>query len=283
MLITLLFTIIFAMPACSTGAPYSKAHLKDHRTRRPTGHAAKEHMNLIQKRFDNTRFTYFYPGQNACGGFDKNESMIVALNEEQWDGGSHCHASITVEFQGKTVPATITDMCPGCPYGALDLSPALFKTLAGSLDAGELWGSWSFGGDSSSAAAASHTKPEKTSPSPSIPSAPPKVQQQSPHITPQLSPASTFTSTSFGISSSSSHSPPARATSLYNGVSTHCGVSHGSTRTSVSPSATHGTLAPTTTTTATTFATGNIENFNLAVLQLVGLADAIFAADKSEL
>lgn len=79
MLITLLFTIIFAMPACSTGAPYSKAHLKDHRTRRPTGHAAKEHMNLIQKRFDNTRFTYFYPGQNACGGFDNNESMVSSL------------------------------------------------------------------------------------------------------------------------------------------------------------------------------------------------------------
>ncbi|EIW62472.1 uncharacterized protein TRAVEDRAFT_17156 [Trametes versicolor FP-101664 SS1] len=249
------------MPACSTGAPYSKAHLKDHRTRRPTGHAAKEHMNLIQKRFDNTRFTYFYPGQNACGGFDNNESMIVALNEEQWDGGSHCHASIIVEFQGKAVPATITDM-----------------TLAGSLDAA-----------GSGAAAASPTKPKNTSPSASASSAPPKVQQQTLHITPHPSPTSTLTSPSLDISPSSSHSHPAQATSN-NGVSIRSGVSHGSAGTSVSPSTARGTLAPTTTattttttTTATPFATGNIENFNLALLQLVGLADAIFAADKSEL
>ena len=34
--------------------------------------------------------------------------------------------------------------CPGCKTSALDLTPGLFKDLAGSLDAGVIYGTWSF-------------------------------------------------------------------------------------------------------------------------------------------
>ncbi|KAJ3551562.1 hypothetical protein NM688_g4634 [Phlebia brevispora] len=34
--------------------------------------------------------------------------------------------------------------CPGCPDGGLDLTPALFEFLAGSLDAGVIYGTWEY-------------------------------------------------------------------------------------------------------------------------------------------
>ncbi|KAH9946268.1 uncharacterized protein BXZ73DRAFT_95770 [Epithele typhae] len=102
-------------------------------------HPVRRHNELslrgegaLAKRFDNTRFTYFAVGQNACGSYDQNSDFIVALNTYQWDGGSNCYAAITIAYNGKSAHAKITDECMGCPYGAIDLSPGLMEFLVGS-------------------------------------------------------------------------------------------------------------------------------------------------------
>ncbi|KAI0738070.1 hypothetical protein C8Q80DRAFT_1293786 [Daedaleopsis nitida] len=97
---------------------------------------ARRHHNVtlsesetrLGKRFENTRFTFFGVGQNACGSFDHDGDFIVALNTHQWDDGSHCYAPITVSYQGKSANAKITDECEECPYGAIDLSPGSSST-----------------------------------------------------------------------------------------------------------------------------------------------------------
>lgn len=52
-------------------------------------------------------------------------------------------------YNGKTTVATITDECPGCPYGGLDLSRGLFRFFAPE-SVGVIYGEWDFtdGGDS---------------------------------------------------------------------------------------------------------------------------------------
>ncbi|KAJ3551560.1 hypothetical protein NM688_g4633 [Phlebia brevispora] len=92
------------------------------------------------------RFTYFYedgsPG--ACGGVNGNNEYIVALNSAQYDGGAHCWELITISYGSQTTTAAIVDECPGCPEYGLDLTPALFEFLAGSLDAGVIYGTWEY-------------------------------------------------------------------------------------------------------------------------------------------
>jgi expansin (peptidoglycan-binding protein) len=35
-----------------------------------------------------------------------------------------------IAANGKTATATIMDLCPGCAYGDLDMSPSLFQNFA---------------------------------------------------------------------------------------------------------------------------------------------------------
>ncbi|KAG7092289.1 hypothetical protein E1B28_008651 [Marasmius oreades] len=98
----------------------------------------------LQKRFGDARFTFYDPGLGACGGTNSNSDFIVALNAPQWDGGSHCFQTITITFEGKTHDAQVVDLCPGCPYGGLDMSRSLFDVFA-PQDRGVISGSWEFG------------------------------------------------------------------------------------------------------------------------------------------
>ncbi|KAL5519672.1 hypothetical protein ACEPAH_1355 [Sanghuangporus vaninii] len=98
--------------------------------------------------FANARLTYYSPsvGLGACGKQNDDQSFTVALNEAQYGSGypgPHCFQEITIYYNGKSADATIMDMCPGCPYGGLDLSPGLFQHFD-SLDKGVLTASWSF-------------------------------------------------------------------------------------------------------------------------------------------
>ncbi|GMK56790.1 hypothetical protein CspeluHIS016_0306300 [Cutaneotrichosporon spelunceum] len=81
-----------------------------------------------QKRFDG-KATYYVAGLGACGGYNTGADMIVALNAAQWDGGAHCGKKIMITEGGKTAQATIVDLCPGCPFGGLDLSENLFSVF----------------------------------------------------------------------------------------------------------------------------------------------------------
>ncbi|TPX65729.1 hypothetical protein SpCBS45565_g04974 [Spizellomyces sp. 'palustris'] len=89
--------------------------------------------------------THYTPwiGQGACG-FDaagllypieppKEESQryIVAVNHEQYMGSELCGACVEITGPtGATVTARMTDKCPGCSRGDLDVSPDTFAQLA---------------------------------------------------------------------------------------------------------------------------------------------------------
>ena len=87
---------------------------------------------------------------------------------QQWDGGSHCYKTITLNYKGKTAQAKITDyvcvsfcsnpasqptavslnkQCVECPFAAIDLSRGLMEHMVGSNyeDIGQVYGEWDFG------------------------------------------------------------------------------------------------------------------------------------------
>ncbi|PWN21476.1 hypothetical protein BCV69DRAFT_171379 [Microstroma glucosiphilum] len=92
-------------------------------------------------------FSYFLPllrqssacsDVNYCGGTHSTSSdMIVAASAklfQKWGGGTKsklCGQSIVLTARGKAVNATIQDECPECAEGSIDMSPAVFKQLAG--------------------------------------------------------------------------------------------------------------------------------------------------------
>ncbi|KAF4603897.1 hypothetical protein EYR40_001070 [Pleurotus pulmonarius] len=108
--------------------------------------------HYLEKRFDDCRFTYYAAGLGSCGHTNTDNDFIVALNAAQYAGGSHCGQSITITYGGKSAQAKIMDLCPGCPYGGLDLTPALFAHFD-NLDKGVITGSWVFGAGSEAKAA----------------------------------------------------------------------------------------------------------------------------------
>jgi len=76
--------------------------------------------------------TFFQVGLGACGIVNTNQDFIVALNHVQFGGGypgKYCFEEITITHNGVSHGAKITDMCPGCNYGDLDMSPALFDVF----------------------------------------------------------------------------------------------------------------------------------------------------------
>ncbi|KAI1309950.1 hypothetical protein EDD11_003965 [Mortierella claussenii] len=98
----------------------------------------------------NGRGTWFSDDSGSCNiSFDQGD-MIVALNEEQMGAlqgpRSQCGKMIRVSYDGKSVDLKVVDTCPSqyCDRGALDLSQAAFKKLAGGLSKGELSLKWEF-------------------------------------------------------------------------------------------------------------------------------------------
>ncbi|KAF9959502.1 hypothetical protein BGZ72_009554 [Mortierella alpina] len=96
------------------------------------------------------RGTWFSDKTGSCDiEFDQSD-MIVALNEDQMGdlngSGSKCGQMVRVQYGGKSVDLKIVDTCPSqyCDSGALDLSQAAFKELAGGLSKGVLALKWEF-------------------------------------------------------------------------------------------------------------------------------------------
>jgi hypothetical protein len=91
-------------------------------------------VHSLSKRGFSGRATYYSVGVGACGGTNSNSDFVVALNEAQYGDlgsvSSYCFDTITISYGGKTHTAQIVDACPGCPYGGLDMSPALFEYFA---------------------------------------------------------------------------------------------------------------------------------------------------------
>lgn len=80
--------------------------------------------------------TYYSPGLGACGETNTDSDFIAALNKDQWGNPSNpndspfCGKQVKINRGSKSVTVTITDKCPGCNYGDLDLSPAAFDQIA---------------------------------------------------------------------------------------------------------------------------------------------------------
>ncbi|KAI0831116.1 hypothetical protein BC628DRAFT_1336293 [Trametes gibbosa] len=254
-------TFFFVLLASSCALAHSGSHdlkrLENGRRHAAVNVLPRNDTYQLQKRFDGARFTFFAVGQNACGSFDQPSDFIVALNTHQWDGGSHCYEKITVEYQGKSTGAMITDECEECPFGAIDLSPSLFSYFAGSTDPGQIYGSWNFGGGAPPTVTTMPAKPSTTT-------------QQKPTSTPPPPPPPPTTSSTHRTSSSTSqHTSSSRSTSTSSPTSSSA---------TPTPSSTSSSAAAEPTTTVITFDSGNLEQFSLAMLQLVGLTNAIFAA-----
>ncbi|KAF9069047.1 RlpA-like double-psi beta-barrel-protein domain-containing protein-containing protein [Rhodocollybia butyracea] len=150
--------------------------------------------NLERRQSTTGDLTWFDAGLGACGETNTASDYIVALNSDQWDGGSHCFAMITITHQGRSEQAQITDQCPTCSYGQLDLSEGLFAALSGGdpSEVGELYGATWFYGTSPTSSSSSQYTPTSTS--------------QTPTFTPPPSTTSTSTSTTSTTSTSSSSS-----------------------------------------------------------------------------
>ncbi|KAI0948275.1 hypothetical protein AcV7_009072 [Taiwanofungus camphoratus] len=248
-------------------AAESNAHLlgRNHgasRRRHAVNHLQHSERDL-QKRFDNSRFSFYDAGTNACGSVDQDSDFIVALNTEQWDNGAHCYAPITIVYNGKTAQATITDECMGCPYGGLDFSRGLFDYFS-SESQGLIYGTWNYG---SGAAPSSSPPPPPPPPSPTptptstwSPPPPPPTTTWSPPPPPPPPPSSSYTPTW----SSSSWSSWSSSSSF----------------SSYTPSSTSSSAAPSSSTqaapvpTAPSFDQGSLNQFNLALVGLGALVDA---------
>lgn len=93
-------------------------------------------------------------GFGACGTKLTDSDMIVALAQPAWGASTYdkmtgaatnpwCGQKIKVEYEGKSVEATIMDMCPGCAGHDIDLSVAAWKALTGSDVKTRYKASWS--------------------------------------------------------------------------------------------------------------------------------------------
>ncbi|KAI9172644.1 Papain inhibitor [Paramyrothecium foliicola] len=97
----------------------------------------------------NGRMTWYNPGLGACGWTHNDGSPVVALAPAQFGNtpnpnqNPNCGRWITIKANGKTTAAQVVDLCPGCPSGAIDVSPAIFDDIA-PLSQGVVQVNWEF-------------------------------------------------------------------------------------------------------------------------------------------
>jgi len=151
----------------------SNEHLKPRARAR---HINRQHNALDAKnRRDNAvPFTNFVDGRGACGATNGPNDFIVALNSAEYNGGAHCFQMITIIVNGKTAVAQITDECPGCGPGGLDLSNGLFEFFA-PLDQGEIYGTWYYNSDMTSSSST-------PTPTPTTPYSPRRLRRPRPRL-----------------------------------------------------------------------------------------------------
>jgi hypothetical protein len=86
--------------------------------------------------------TYFNTGLGACGWWNSDSDYIAAVSASLFDSQRPCGRNIRVSYGGRSVTVQVVDRCAGCAWGDVDLTPAAFTALVGSLDAGRVQGSW---------------------------------------------------------------------------------------------------------------------------------------------
>ncbi|RDX46766.1 hypothetical protein OH76DRAFT_1406610 [Lentinus brumalis] len=102
---------------------------------------------LLQKRVTHSgRGTFFEVGLGACGKFNVDSDLIVAIASSRFGGGDNCEQFVEIvnKKNGKHAFGLVRDSCPGCGSGDLDMSLSLFKALGASLDEGVISIDWHF-------------------------------------------------------------------------------------------------------------------------------------------
>jgi len=109
--------------------------------------------------------TYFATGLGACGKTNTDSDFIVALNSAQYGSGGDCFKEIIITCDGKTQRAQITDECPTCSYGSLDMSQGLFTAFK-STSVGVFQMQWQFADEPSTSTHSSSSPSPTPSPTP---------------------------------------------------------------------------------------------------------------------
>ncbi|KAH9080654.1 hypothetical protein EDB83DRAFT_1004619 [Lactarius deliciosus] len=222
------FTAILLTLSLPLYALAAHGNARDH-----TGLAHRARGDILDKRDYQARLTLYDidVGITACGGEYKPSAFVVALNIAMFGSGypgPHCGKNIVLTANGKTATVTIVDMCPGCPYGALDLTRGLFHFLD---DSGieEMQGSWHWASDNqpTTQPVPTTTTAHKPKPTPTPKPSPPPKHTTTSHHEPSPSPSTTPTS---------SKEPTSTSTSTT--TSTTTSKPHSSTTPSPSPSPT---------------------------------------------
>ncbi len=76
--------------------------------------------------------TYYYAtGEGACSfSASPADVLVVAMNGAQYGDAALCGAYLHVTGPRGAVMVRVTDLCPGCEYGDLDLSAEAFARIA---------------------------------------------------------------------------------------------------------------------------------------------------------
>ncbi|KAI9470658.1 MAG: hypothetical protein EXX96DRAFT_465395, partial [Benjaminiella poitrasii] len=83
--------------------------------------------------------TFFHPATEggpigACGPRETDHSRICAMNIKQFGLASAkspwCFLELRVRSGDKSTVCTVTDCCPECDEGSLDMTPQVFNDLA---------------------------------------------------------------------------------------------------------------------------------------------------------
>lgn len=93
--------------------------------------------------------TFYEAGLGACGETtDGSVDKVVALPHEfmgtQSNGNPFCGKTVTINYKGATVQATVVDKCMGCVGRDLDLSNAAFDGLGIAESVGRTQADWYF-------------------------------------------------------------------------------------------------------------------------------------------
>ncbi|CAO3691057.1 unnamed protein product [Rhizopus stolonifer] len=84
--------------------------------------------------------------QGACGQYSNKHSRIAAMNAHDYgdmNKKSHwCGKKIEITYKGKKTHATVTDACPGCDKGCLDLTQAVWGDLESDFGIGIIDVTW---------------------------------------------------------------------------------------------------------------------------------------------
>ena len=74
---------------------------------------------------------------------NKNFKYGVAINSQQYNNSLSCGKCINIQYNNKNINAIITDICPECKFGDLDLFTETYNTLIQEMP-GRKYASWKF-------------------------------------------------------------------------------------------------------------------------------------------